>query len=420
MKEHSEHLDELKSMLTTIKTNHDKLAQSENNQNTSDSLMAYIYKIVKPVTTIMKNTEDAKSDDESIYEDENTVTKTIFRSSSFDEPEDQLFNSSKPLEEKFDCNSNNSAKSKAFSLHDFSNSFNITDSENDDDECDDNSQNDELESLDIDQVDKIVVEKVTEIAQKFEKVKMEEEYPSINSSTGSIKFDDIIAGDILGDLEVDEKSDKLKNQEPPLSIDEQKIVNCIVKQLKEQLDPTLQNLADASQKYELAKTIYKLPSISNINPQLREQSMKKIKQKKFKLEFHEDIIKSMVKTETVKRENGKAQTLMFSEQEQIKMNFNKFRHLSTIIEQPSLENTKESTNIYCYNRQKDSRTVEMLSTDELQCLLKQVDNIEREETKVSKLISLFETNKPKSKSICKLTDLELKQTIIGELKKRSL
>lgn len=408
-------LDDLKSMLAEIKLKNDKAANSKGNVQADDNLLAYLYNIVKPVKSDNKKIETS-SDDESIYEDENTVAKTIFRSSSFDEPLDELSTSQQTLEESTDSKSHNSTKSKTFSLHDLSDSFNIS---SDDEE---NNLQDDMTCLEPEQFDKVVVEKVTEIAQKIQKGKIEEEYPSISSSTDSIKFDDVIAGDILGELEVEEKADTLDAQESQLSIDERKIVNVIVKQLKEQLKPTLKTLSEESQKYELAKTIYKLPSISKLNPQIRDQSIKRIKQRKVKLEFHEDIIKSMVETELQKKQNRKAKALLVSESDQVRLNFNKFRHLNTIIEQPSLENSRDTIKLYkCnasnYDRQKDTRSIEMLETEELHSLLKRLEEEKLEETKVSKLISLFE---PKSKRICKQTNQELKHSILEELQKRSV
>lgn len=411
-------LDDLKSMLAEIKLKNDKAANSKGNVQADDNLLAYLYNIVKPVKSDNKEIETS-SDDESIYEDENTVAKTIFRSSSFDEPLDELSTSQQTLEESTDSKSHNSTKSKTFSLHDLSDSFNIS---SDDEE---NDLQDDMTCLEPEQFDKVVVEKVTEIAQKIQKGKIEEEYPSISSSTDSIKFDDVIAGDILGELEVEEKADTLDAQESQLSIDERKIVNVIVKQLKEQLKPTLKTLSEESQKYELAKTIYKLPSISKLNPQIRDQSIKRIKQRKFKLEFHEDIIKSMVETELQKKQNRKAKALLVSESDQVRLNFNKFRHLNTIIEQPSLENSRDTIKLYkCnasnYDRQKDTRSIEMLETEELHSLLKRLEEEKLAETKVSKLISLFEPKRPKSKRICKQNNQELKHSILEELQKRSV
>lgn len=411
-------LDDLKCMLAEIKLKNDKAANSKGNVQADDNLLAYLYNIVKPVKSDNKEIETS-SDDESIYEDENTVAKTIFRSSSFDEPLDELSTSQQTLEESTDSKSHNSTKSKTFSLHDLSDSFNIS---SDDEE---NDLQDDMTCLEPEQFDKVVVEKVTEIAQKIQKGKIEEEYPSISSSTDSIKFDDVIAGDILGELEVEEKADTLDAQESQLSIDERKIVNVIVKQLKEQLKPTLKTLSEESQKYELAKTIYKLPSISKLNPQIRDQSIKRIKQRKVKLEFHEDIIKSMVETELQKKQNRKAKALLVSESDQVRLNFNKFRHLNTIIEQPSLENSRDIIKLYKFNasnydRQKDTRSIEMLETEELHSLLKRLKEEKLEETKVSKLISLFEPKRPKSKRICKQNNQELKHSILEELQKRSV
>lgn len=134
-------------------------------------------------------------------------------------------------------------------------------------------------------------------------------YPSV-SSGGSLQFSDVKMGDILGDLEgpsgIDKSEtsedilDSISNKKDQLTFDENKLVDAIVNKLKKQLDPTLKSLSEIAGKYEMMKTLYKLPSISDLNEEVKiKYSSKK---KNFNLEFHEDVIKTLINEETAKNQ----------------------------------------------------------------------------------------------------------------------
>lgn len=422
-------------------TLNDNISTKPNVESSNDeSMLSYIYNLVKPPIGALKrqrndHAEDeieedesdvrldigssdksvvgleddsGDSDNESLYEDDDCVTRTVFRSNSFDEPIDELFTNNK-------CELNKPI-SREFSIQDFSDSFNLSDEENDILKGLENVE--DKEDVEIGEVTGIVeVDLINK--QSLRKVKTEE-YPSLNSSD-SIQFDDIVAGDILGNLNEIESIGDLES----LDVNEEKIVVAIVNRLNNQLKPTLDALAKESQKYEIMKKVYKLPSISKLNSEYRELCMQNIKPKNFKLEFQDEVVKELIKEERERLMKEKVEKeQVVSVKDQIRMNFNKFRQLNTIVEESSFESLDESVAMQCmqngYSNLKDTRKVASLETDELKAMLKLIDDGKlKNGNKVGKLVSLFETEKRVSTYIHKMDILELKRSINMELENRS-
>lgn len=374
----------------------------------------------------------------SIYEEDPAKTKTIYRSKSFDEyiDENLLEESQIQLETQVsDTESNN--EEHGFNLEEFSDTFNLSDIGQQQDLNKYTSASVKSEkSLKRENVDipKSIISK--------SKSDSGENYPSVGSS-GSFQFNDIIAGDILGDIEEIEidnndhyndhydddnnNNNKLRNSSSfaILNPQEDRIVNAIVSKLKTQLQPTLEKLSQESEKYELIKSIYKLPSISNLNDDVKIKYNNK--GKRFNLEFDNSIIKEMVDSETAnierKQQNNKKFPIISAEH-QIKLNFNKFRKLNTITEAQDEETSYQKIESYfcsspTYSKSKDTRLVQDLDTNELIILLKNIKEGKLLDIgKVDHLVAMFE-QKPNG-AINRMDNQNLKTAILLELNKRKV
>lgn len=364
-----------------------------------------------------------EGDNASIYEDEKSQTKTIYRSDSFDDSEDDLVAQDKIR----DVDSLANDSDHGFHLEDFSDTFNL------DDDSDDDSlglpktlHTKSEESLghdaEITHNKKIVKKLSMEIADNF---------PSVGSS-GSFQFNDILTGDILGELEAggngDNRLDGISSCSS-LSLEEDRIVNLIITKLKEQLQPTLEKLSHESEKYELIKTVYKLPSVTNLNEEIKLKYTGK--GKKFNLDFDKSMIGGMVKKELSKTERRKkqfTQVSMISAEDQVRLNFNKFRQLNTIVEEQESDRSFDkletpAQNYVCmsqaYSKSKDTRRVEELETQELIFLLQKIKEGKlKEMSKVEHLVTMFEEER--ENVINRLDNSKLKSVILRELNIRKV
>lgn len=464
--------------------------KSKINTKPPSSIFTYIGKLAKhDIPNILKTlhfaeaffeNEEPVTDDESLYETSNSKTETIYRCPSLDDisvtGHTGYMNNDNLVEEDEDVNISH-VSSSVFYMEDFSDTFNI-DSEDEINEEAKNKQKYEFQNKLIEtksQLEKGVVKSVNSSEQnkvientrngsKFDTDKNDSsgssnlQISSVNStyssmsSNGSVKFNDIILGDILHDLENIEDLEpspdrKMLNfdtssMEENLNIEESKIVSEIVARLKRELEPKLEKLTEESQKYELAKKIYKLPSLSNLNEEIKLKHLKIPHGKKFNLEFDNSVIENMVKEkkktiEPAKKEgssknHNKRTPGIISAQQQLKLDFNKYRNLETISEEHertlSLESNEpkkdQSTTMKCmqsgYTKAKDFRSVSKIGTDELICLLQFVQNGKMKElSRVETLKTMFETG-AEWDNVNKLSNLELRNSILVELGRRKV
>jgi hypothetical protein len=389
----------------------------------NNGIMNYLYNIAKPpvdniISIIGSKSETNNYDEESIYEDTNSVTKTLFRSDSFDDLVDESIFSSEQ--------NTRSAKSLnsiyGFYLEDFSNTFNLKD-------LDDDQVLEEAE-FSTGQLEPLDSMNQNILFDAEENVNDNSFYPSV-SSAESISFNDVSMRDILSDcdLKTVENKDSLNEIGLKLNKDETELVDAVVIKLTKQLQPVLEQFEKDSQKYEIMKSLYKLPSISNLNEELKNKYAEK--SKKFKLEFHHDVISEMISKESekykIKSMNKKKSICpIISADDQVRLNFNKYRELDTIKEEKSFELNGEQS---CkkvkssepnYNRFEDSRKVEELETDELINLLKLIKYEKLKDfNNVKHLVSMFEFDE-NCNAIKKLSNTQLKNTILSELNQRKI
>lgn len=404
--------------------------------------------------------DDDYDDDGSIYEDANTVTKTVYRSDSFDDPIDELFGSSYSTTNKTQSEESTNSL-HGFYLEDFTDTFNL-DEDNNVVACNDGEDGDRKENqnqvvkndntkinykllkhkevnVTPNQLCSQLKFKSGDIQENKEIVKEDTTFFPSSSSSSSIPFNDVSMNDILDDLDVEienmetssQKSVEITNKENDdllsgLNINEEKIAETVILKLHKQLQPTLLKLEKDSEKYEIMKNLYSLPSISNLNEVIREKYVNK--GKKFNLEFHKDVINGLINEEVVQnRKRVHTTAPLLSADDQIRLNFNKFRALNTITEEHTFEisnNDIKENKILCqklnYNKSKDFRKVSNLKTDELIAFLKLIKNGKiKDLNKVEHLVTLFETDN-ENKTINKLNSSELKARILRELGKRNV
>ena len=464
-----EELEELKTLLSQLKTsdqndsdmnkfqtelNKDCERKRQKNKQeqaseTGKGFLSYLYNLSTGSSNyedpVIDGDLDEYDDNLSIYEDIGSETKTIFRSKSYDmitqtpdteDERDKIFS-----DDENDQKSDESSQSThGFELDDFTDTFNLDNDVEDKEELKkEDSEVKATSTVSSDSTNRSGSLKRTKA--EIENLTANSFYPSV-SSGGSLQFSDVKMGDILGDLEGPSGIDKsetsedilasISNKKDQLTFDENKLVDAIVNKLKKQLDPTLKSLSEIAGKYEMMKTLYKLPSISDLNEEVKiKYSSKK---KNFNLEFHEDVIKTLINEETAKNQKRNYQinqSYIISANDQVRLNFNKFRQLNTIIEEKSFNDSYEENvpdrgrkaEIACkdknYQKNKDNRKIESLSTDELVEYLNLLKNKKIQElNKVEHLVSLFEVTN--ENVINKMDNQQLKQAILSELKKRQI
>lgn len=381
-------------------------------------------------------TEQYESDIDniSIYEDDPSQTKTIYRSDSYDDSQDDevVSTGEEPDEDTSIEKSGDSSKL----LNAFNNTFEIDKQELNTKESENAKFPKKTEKNDQQLANGNAKKTSNDISENF---------PSVGSGN-SFGFDDVLTGDILGKLDDFEDSSSRKSKSSydskdsladlSLNIEEDKIVNMIVAKLKNQLQPTLEKLSKESEKYELMKNVYKLPSISNLNEEVKIKYSNK--GKKYNLDFDSDLIKEMVAkemTKNTKRKTKVNQLPIISAEDQVRLNFNKYRQLNTIVEEQNSENSSlkslesnddkntEEQKIYpcqrkSYSKLKDDRKIENLETDELIIFLKYINDGKLQgSSKVKHLIMLFEKHE---NVIKKLDNQTLRKLILVELNKRNV
>lgn len=426
---HSQLIDDVLS-----KKNSDQQKDNLDSNEKSATIFNYFANITKnklpqKCLTYFSGEGKTETDNVSLYEDEKSQTKTIYRSNSFDDLEDELVvEGSNKKTEQLDADSIH-----GFHLEDFSDTFNL---ENDSDEGDLQDQGCLLTSPQ--KSEKIKPGLVSKTSSECEKVvntssvEIADNFPSIGSNT-SFQFDDILTGDILGELDTadipDSRSGHISSRSS-LDLDQARIVNVIVAKLKEQLQPTLERLSQESEKYELMKTVYKLPSVSNLNDEVKQKFNGK--GKKYSLDFDKDMVEEMVEKELNKAERRKkqfSQVSMISAQDQVRLNFNKFRQLGTIMEEQELEKSIERgdesppKNYICmsntYSKSEDTRHVHELKTEELVHLLQKIKEGKlKEMSKVKHLVTMFEEEQ--QDVVNRLDNQKLKNVLLVELNKRKV
>jgi hypothetical protein len=385
----------------------------------------------------MKELCQIESDSESIYEDYGSEAKTIFRSSSLDSINSYREGvTSEALNVSNEEGEDTTDSSHRFHLDDFSDTFNL----DEDDGTTKPSTSKESYSPDSSLRSRKSIENFSVLKSNEAQDQDASFYPSVGSG-GSLHFKDFSMDDVLGDLKKcgatqEFKKEEYKSQnrsyldEDGLTLEESKLVNAIVTKLKKQLSPTLTKLSEVSDKYETLKTLYKLPSVSNLNEEVCLKYSKK--GKKFNLEFHDDVIRDLVHEEKGKAINRRKASnySMISAQEQIRLNFNKYRQLNPITEERSFEvitsgkeEEVEREKLECkrsnYQKSTDTRTVDSLLTDELIEYLKLIkDGRVKDINRVGHLVSLFEVDQ--SNTINRLDNMQLKGAILSELNRRKV
>lgn len=400
---HSQMVDEF---CATPNSKTKKLLTNSNNQDICSYLSSIAKSSLPSLFSFLSDTKEEETDNASIYESEPGETKTIYRSTSFDNDENDTmyFN-------QCDTSSQNE-ESHGFNLDNFSDTFNLSES----DEKKEAGMSSPLTY-------KNITANSSNNALNIQNAELSESYPSIGSD-GSVQFDDVFAKDILGDLDdLAKVKDKTSNDQlnedivsvKSINSQSNKIVDSIVSKLRKQLQPTLDKLSRDSQKYEIMKTIYKLPSISNINDGVKLKY--NFSPQKFKLDFDNDMIHEMVRNEIIETENKTNKTSQFTTitaEEQVKLNFNKFRQLHTIVEEESID--KKSIN---YAWIQDIKKIKELETEELINLLQNVKSGELEDIgRVKRLVNVFESQQ--ETSVNKLDNKALKEAILTELNKRHI
>lgn len=372
------------------------------------SLTNYLYTFIKSQATIALDEPGLiRDDDESIYEDEDSETKTIFRSSSYDELVEQSVFST--------FNENNTDDS----FHSFRS----------DDFCDMDSEQKRENTKQLANSNSNVLPPKLVIKEYQEDKKNEYMYLSIGSGE-SVQFDDVILDDIICDCSSSnsEKGETKEHDDFTSLTSEseiQKIVDTIVMKLKLQLEPKLRKLSKEAEKYSIIKQIYNLPSISNINEEIKKNFNPK--PKSYSLEFHDDVIREMVGREISEYgkvkdpKKGGSSFPVISANDQVKLNFNKYRKLDPIVEEDEI--SLDSV-VVTYNRDKDRRKVKDIESDELINILRELRRGTFPDlNKVNNLVSLFEGCKDSSlepKSVNTLSNKDLKQEILKELHTRNI
>ncbi|QPG76265.1 hypothetical protein FOA43_003651 [Brettanomyces nanus] len=162
------------------------------------------------------------------------------------------------------------------------------------------------------------------------------------------------------------------------------IYNAIVNTLRKDLQPQLNQLANDSAKYHTLKSIYHLPSITDLKKELSKGLEAR---SKVDLEFDETRLMRMISNESlkqrgqppVKRLKQRKHPHFPEVQEQIRTNFNSNRALDPIEE--VLEMNTKTDNLYKefisyrkgYHRSKDSRTLTEIETEELKSIAYRIE-----------------------------------------------
>lgn len=388
--------------------------------SSTKEIMDVVYQINKmSFSTVMSPVESeiAESDVESIYEDSNTITKTIFRSTSFDEDSSELI---------FDENPQNDSKTWNYNRYSgFKNTTKTFPVEQDRLLMENKIQSKKL-------IPGKIKKEVSELSDfgNENKTNEEQNVPSINSND-SISFDDLVVGDILDSPGTEREDQSIicsveTSSSNNLTFREEKIVDAIVTKLRKQLQPTLKFFEKNAGKYEAIKSLYRLPSISILNESTRHELLKK--GQKFNVKFNDGLIHELVHDETakqIKREIIIQPCPVITAEEQLKLNFNKFRKLDTIIEETKIYTSQtEETEYQCgpnsqslYQRATDTRSVEELEDQELLKLFKLLRRRELSDlNKVERMVSLFEHKN--YRTINKMNNKQLEDAILRELSKR--
>lgn len=162
-----------------------------------------------------------------------------------------------------------------------------------------------------------------------------------SSESNDTAFSEILADDIMDYYqqvepesiaklkEPDKKTEKPPQDNLPSNVTDVQIIQLIVEQLKNELQPTLSQLTRESEKYQIAKRLYKLPSISNLNEHM--QVKHKPGAKKFDLEFDESVIQTLINQKRHKLDKQLKRKVLPAK-DQVKLDFNKYRRLNTISE----------------------------------------------------------------------------------------
>lgn len=372
------------------------------------------------------------SDSDSIYETEESPAETVFRSKSYDEfvginkdpkvrnedaliadekdKKDQLKNEEETHKEKFKMNETVDIKGNCGSL---SKSH-----------CDNEAEPHMKKNLD---------------QSSFCKSMTSEQEAAVEAS-----FSDILSKDINH-----EQSLRNPNETPDalLRASDEQIIQLIVEQLKRELEPTLAQLTKESEKYQILKKLYKLPSISNLNTQMKQKY--KRGSKKFRLEFDENVIQELIDKKRTELDSH-LKTHILLPQDQVKLNFNKFRRLNTISEDIEVKANKSLQSVtsgqktdvldresqehfkridvvleyecqkarYC--RTKDNRQVKDLSLGELKAMQKMLwGNHLKDISRVKQICGLFERDiRFESRPIGKIPNSVLGEEISREITKR--
>ncbi|GMM30441.1 hypothetical protein DAMA08_031860 [Martiniozyma asiatica (nom. inval.)] len=117
------------------------------------------------------------------------------------------------------------------------------------------------------------------------------------------------------------------------------LIDIIVKKLEKDLQPTIAYLTEQSEKYQILKTLYKLPSISNLSERAKQEC--KIGSRSFQLKFDKNIIQNLLQVEREHLENNKFTVI--SAKDQVRINFNSKRVLNTIDEESGKDISSGST-----------------------------------------------------------------------------
>lgn len=362
---------------------------------------------------------ETSSDFESIYETDESPAETVFRSKSFDE----LFGEHKGVEDHVVL-------------------------------VDEKDKKDLLRKKLYDE--KVKGEETEDDSQKLVPSPSRQ---SITSSGNEIlldqSFSNILTRDIFKDESTDMSTRPVK-QEIILNVSDSEIIQLIVEQLKRELTPTLQQLTKESEKYQILKKLYKLPSVSNLNEQM--QRKYKRGSKKFNLEFDESVIQELINKKRNELDD-KLKGHVLLPHDQVKLNFNKFRRLNTITEDSEVSQHKidpkpvntavtdeqrsevleeksgnQSDRVdtlieyECqkegYQRHKDNRFIKDLSTGELKSMkVMLVKNQLTDISKVKQICGLFEMelfDNNQGRPIGKQTNSTLSSSISKEIIKRGL
>lgn len=437
----SSELEQLKSIVESSKKRNRK-SLSEELKDLWEGLQGK-----KSEIELDSNVFQTSSDSESVYETEDSPVETVFRSNSYDEfveinKEPKAYDGHLILVDEKDkrvqLHKEKEKKDKKIEsdllVDKFSESFNL---KNDDvtnskkRETSGNNLNPSLSKSSITSFDQ--------------------------EASIDLSFSDILTKDIIQEDQQPKanNNEKTKQLEVKLNVSDSEIIQLIVEQLKRDLEPTLAQLTKESEKYQILKKLYKLPSISNLNGQM--QMRYKRGCKKFNLEFDESIIQELIDKKRNELDN-QLKIHVLPPQDQIKLNFNKFRRLNTIsedtevsqrnikipIKTPKNDNQRvevmedksdeQSDRIAdkvieyecekkTYQRVADKRHIKDLSLGELKTIEVMIINNQLKDTsKVKQICGLFERDfsNIENRPINKLTNSVLSSEICKEIIKRRL